>query len=103
LGDREAAQRQAAMLQQMTGVNLGGDQPVPAWATELCVLLGRKADAIRLLSRGLKVEWHAVDYTSWCFKLDPDFDSLRSEPDFARLIAEAEEIERVGATPKPRG
>jgi hypothetical protein len=103
LGDREAAQRQAAMLQQMTGVNLGGDQPVPAWATELCVLLGRKADAIRLLSRGLKVEWHAVDYTSWSFKLDPDFDSLRSEPDFARLIAEAEEIERVGATPKPRG
>ena len=102
LGEREDAERQFTVLVQMVGVNPASAAPVPAWETELCVLLGRKADAIRQVSSGLKLERHAVDYTAAILRLDPDWDALRGDPAFAQLIAEAKAREQSDTGPSAR-
>jgi hypothetical protein len=53
-----------------------------------------KTEAIQQLSRGLKRERHAVDYTAAVLRLDPEWEPLKTEPEFADLIAEAETVER---------
>jgi tetratricopeptide (TPR) repeat protein len=102
LGEREEAGRQFTVLAQMQGVDPAGAAPVPNWATDLCVALGRKADAIRQVSSGLKLERHAVDYTAAILRLDPDWDSLRGDPAFAQLIAEARAREQSDTAPLAR-
>jgi tetratricopeptide (TPR) repeat protein len=102
LGEREEAERQFTVLVQMVGVDPASAAPVPAWETELCVLLGRKADAIRQVSSGLKLERHAVDYTAAILRLDPDWEPLRGDPSFAQLIAEARTREQSDTAPSAR-
>ena len=97
LGERDEAVRQFAVLLQMNGVNLADDKPVPVPVTRICVLLGRHAEAIQQIRRGLKVERHAVDYTAATLRLDGDWDPLRGEPEFAKVIAEAEAMEKAAA------
>jgi tetratricopeptide (TPR) repeat protein len=97
LGEREEAQRQFSLLLQMAGVDPAGASPVPAWATSVCVSLGRKAEAIQQIAIGLKHQRHAVDYTAATLRLDPEWDPLRGEPAFAQLIAEAQAQEKSDA------
>jgi tetratricopeptide (TPR) repeat protein len=98
LGEREEAARQFAVLLQMFGFDLTRDTYMPPWVADTCVLLGRKDDAIRLIAHSLEQKRHAVDYTAAILRLDPVLDPLRGEPEFQRLIAEADMIEK-SATP----
>jgi len=97
LGQREEAERQFATLIQMAGIDLTGQQAVPTWVTDCCVLLGRKADAIRQISLGLNRGRHAVDFTAADLRLNPDWDPLRGEAEFAAVIAEADRVEKAAA------
>jgi hypothetical protein len=81
------------VLLQLVDLDLAAEKPVPSWVSVICGMLGRKAEAIAQIRRGLKHERHAVDYTAATLRLDPVWDPLRSEPEFAGLIVQAEEIE----------
>ena len=94
LGRREAAEREFALLLELAGIDLAAPKPVPVWVTQCCVLLGRKTEAIQQLALGLKQPRHAVDYTAAVLRLDPGWEPLRGEPEFAPLIAAAEASER---------
>ena len=97
LGEREQAEIQFKALVERTGVSLAGDAPVPTWLTDLMILLGRHEEAIAQISRALRRERRAVEYTAATLRLDPKFDPMRARPEFARVIAEAEAIERTAA------
>jgi tetratricopeptide (TPR) repeat protein len=102
LGDREEAGRQFSVLLQMDGIDPGTGAP-PAWVTDICVALGRKAEAIRQVENGLKQERHAVDHTAATLRLDPMWDSFRGDPDFEKLVAEALALEKAGSSPTAVG
>jgi hypothetical protein len=76
---------------------------VQNWVSRVCLGLGRHADVIRQISLSLKQRRRAVDHTSWELKLNPDWDALRGNPDFAAVIAEAEKIEQAETAPKKTG
>jgi tetratricopeptide (TPR) repeat protein len=97
LGEREEAARQFAVLLQMSGFDLTHDTDLPPWVADTCVLLGRKDDAIRLIAHSLEQKRHAVDYTAAVLRLDPVLDPLRGEPEFQKLITEADAIEKTAA------
>ena len=99
LGERDEAARQFPVWLQMGGIDLADDKPVPPSVTRLCVLLGRHAEAIQQIRRGLREERHAVAYTAATLRLDGDWDPLRGEPEFANVIAEAEAMEKAAALP----
>jgi tetratricopeptide (TPR) repeat protein len=101
LGEREEAARQFAVELQVDGIDLTRDTPVAPWVTHGCILLGRKAEAIRQLAHGLKRRSRAVENTAARLRLDPQFDPLRDDPEFQRVIEEAEAIERSGAVSAP--
>jgi TolB-like protein/tetratricopeptide (TPR) repeat protein len=94
LGEREEAARQFAVLLQMNGVDFTRAGAVPPWAINICIALGRNEEAIRQIARNLKERRHAVAFTAAELKLDPTFDSLRNEPEFQKVITEAEVIEK---------
>jgi len=98
LGEREEATRQLAVALQMLGLDPAGNVPVPHWVTYAFVLFGRQTEAIQQIRRGLKQERRAVDYTAAVLRLDPSFNPLRAEPEFQKVIAEAEAME-AAATP----
>ncbi|MEJ1970975.1 MAG: TIR domain-containing protein [Lacunisphaera sp.] len=100
LGARAEAARQFAVLLQLLDIDLAADKPVASWVTRNCVLLGRKAEAVRQIARGLKRERHAVDYTAATLRLDPVWDPLRGEPGFAEVIAQAEAVEQAQVKPR---
>jgi len=105
LGEREEAARQFAVLLQMSGLDLTHDTYMPPWVTFTCVLLGRKDDAIRLIAHSLEQKRHAVDFTAAILRLDPLLDPLRGDPEFQKLIAEADTIEKSAAqaaAPRPK-
>ncbi len=95
LGEKAEAEKQFAVLVQLNGLDPTGAVPVPGWVTELSIALGRKAEALRQIAIGLKQDRRAVTYTAAILRLDPEYDSLRGDPEFAKLIARAEEIERA--------
>jgi len=97
LGEREQAEIQFKTLIERTGIALAGDAPVPTWVTDLLIQLGRPGEAIAQISRALRRERRAVDYTAATLRLDPKFDPVRDRPEFARVIAEAEAIEQAAA------
>ncbi len=97
LGEREQAETQFKALVERAGVSLAGDAPVPPWATEMLILLGRHEEANTQISRALRRERRAVEYTAATLRLDPKFDPVRAKPEFARVIAEAEAIEQAAA------
>jgi tetratricopeptide (TPR) repeat protein len=95
LGAREEAARQFDVLLQTIGLDLTRARAVPAWVTVNCVLLGRHDDALRQIEAGLERARRAVDFTAADLRLHPDWAPMRGRPEFARLIARAEEIERA--------
>ena len=99
LGEKAEAEKQFAVLVQLNGLDPTGAVPVPGWVTELSIALGRKTEALRQIAVGLKQDRRAVTFTAAILRLDPEYDSLRGEPEFARLIAQAEAIERAAALP----
>ncbi len=102
LGEREEAARQYSALLQLRGLDPAGNKPVPFWLMETGIKLGRKAEVLRQLSLGLKDPSHVVDYTAAQLRLDPLFDPLRGDPEFPKVIAEAEAIEQaVASAPAP--
>lgn len=101
LGEREEAEREFSLLLQINGIDPARATMVPFWVTEACVVLGRKAEAIRWLTTGLQQKGHAVDFTSFTLRLDPEWDPLRSEPAFQKLITAAEAQENAEGTPSP--
>ncbi len=94
LGDREEAARQAVVLYQRFGLDGATETSMPIWATHLFTALDRRAEAIQEIRRGLKQPRHAVDFTAAILRLDPRYDALRGEPEFAKVIAEAEAFEQ---------
>ncbi len=94
LGEREEAAREFAVLLQMNSIDLTRDTAVPAWVTSACLALGRNEEVIRQIASSLKQRRHAVDHTAAELKIDPTFDPLRGNPEFQKVIAEAEAIER---------
>jgi tetratricopeptide (TPR) repeat protein len=66
LGEREQAEIQFKTIAERAGISLAGDAPVPPWMTELLILLGRQEEAISQISRALRRERRAVDYTAAC-------------------------------------
>jgi tetratricopeptide (TPR) repeat protein len=93
LGERAEAEKQFAVVLQMQGLDSSGEKPAPSWVTHVNIWLGRKKEAIQLISLGLKQQRRAVDYTAALLRLDPTFDPLRTEPEFAQLVSQAEAIE----------
>jgi len=99
LGDRDEAEREFSIALQLSGIDPAGAAPVPRWVTEVCVAVGRKSEAIGQLKNGLKQARHAVDFTAANLRQDPEWDPLRSEPGFQKIIAEAEAVETPRALP----
>ena len=97
LGERAEAEKQFKILVERTGVSLTGDAPVPTWVADMLIQLGRPDEAISQISRALRRERRAVEYTAATLRLDPKFDPVRARPEFARIIAEAEAIEQGAA------
>ena len=95
LGQRDEAERVFALITQMSGADPA--QASSGRASWMRVLLGRKADAIRVIAAGLKRGTHAVEFTAADLRLNPGWDPLRSEQEFAAVIAEAERIEQAAA------
>jgi tetratricopeptide (TPR) repeat protein len=98
LGDREEAARQFSVLLQMAGIDPATGAP-PPWVTQICILLGRKSEAIRQVESGLKLVRHAVYYTAARLRLDPEWDPLRGDPDFAKLVGETAAVEKAASSP----
>ncbi|WP_164975986.1 toll/interleukin-1 receptor domain-containing protein [Oleiharenicola lentus] len=95
LGEKQEALRLLGTLSERYSIDPVGD--VPVWVTNLNSWLGRKQDALAQISRALKSDRRAVNYTAASLRLDPSFDPLREEPGFAALIAEADRIEQAAA------
>lgn len=93
LGHTELADHQLQLLLQARGLDPRGEKALPKWATLGLLRTGKKSDALRHLSLGLKLRTRGILYTAAILKLDPSWDALRAEPAFAALIAEAEAFE----------
>jgi serine/threonine protein kinase len=118
LGEGERANREFDVLMQMFGLDLGRVQRVPFWITQTCILLGRHSEAISqirqtLISPGTATQAPAPAlerskpiataaytsrdarfYSAAILRLDPDFDPLRGELEFQRLLADFEQAEK---------
>ncbi len=70
---------------------------LPAWFTRATLALGDKPEALRQIAVVLKSDRHTIFYTSADLRHDPTWAALRSEPEFARLVAEAARIEQAHA------
>lgn len=102
LGEKTEAAKQFGILAQLRGIDLAGGKAVPVWATNICIILGRKTEAIQQIALGLQQVRRAVSYTAAILRLDPLYDPLRGDPEFAKVIAQAEAIESaatIAATP----
>lgn len=95
LGERAEAEAQLRILLERIGATQATDAALPSWVATLLIAVGHHEEAIAQISRGLRRERRAVDYTAATLRLDPLFDPLRGRPEFAALIAEAEAIERA--------
>lgn len=99
LGQREEAERQFAVLLQM---NVNVDISSSGVFAKCHALLGHKVEALKAIAAGLAGRSHAVIFPSGALRLDPVYDSLRGEPEFAKLIAEAEALERTTPAAAPK-
>jgi TolB-like protein/predicted Zn-dependent protease len=105
LGQHDEAARQLPAVLQIVGVDPERTTNFPTNLTYCFALMGRKTEAIRQIARFVKnsPDW-SVAYPSATLRLDPRYDTLRGEPDFAAIIAEVEARERAIAAPtKPPG
>ena len=104
LGEKAEAAKHFEVLLQLRGIDLADGKAVPVWVTEICINLGRKSEAIQQIALGLQQVRRAVSYTAAILRLDPTYDPLRGEPEFAKVIAAADDLERaavIAATPPP--
>ncbi len=94
LGERGEAERQFALLAQLAGFNPADSKPMPFYFADPLIALGRHHEAIQVIRQSLKLEAHAVNFPSAALRLDPTWDPLRSDPEFTKVIAEAEAVEK---------
>ncbi len=102
LGETVEARRLLTTLRQLRGLDQPGAFDAPPWFVRACILLGERAEALRRIEATLKIKLHAVFITAADLRYDPIFSPLRSEPEFTRLVAEADNIEKANdaaATP----
>jgi hypothetical protein len=108
LAEREKAAREFEILAQMTVANPVEERTLQCWKTRACILLGRHAEAIQQIRTAVNQRKRVLaDYSAATLRLEPIFDPLRHEPEFRRLLADAERIERQAAgntalNPSPR-
>ena len=77
------------------GIDLKRDEVVPLWVTRNCAALGRRAEAIRQIGRAQASRVNMLNYSAVQLRLDPLWESLRGDPEFAQLIAKAEAGEKA--------
>lgn len=94
MGERDEADRQLSAALQLSGVDAAGKTPMSVPAIEVCALLGRRIEAIRQITFRLHEPNHAIHFTAAVLRLDPRWDSLRSEPAFAELLATEDALEK---------
>jgi len=102
LGETVEARRLLTALLQLRGLDRPGVLHARGEIVRACMQLGERAEALRLIEAALKSKLHAVFVTAADLRYDPIFSPLRSEPEFTRLIAEADSIEKAddaAATP----
>jgi len=102
LGDVTAARQLFTAVRQMRQAAKGNGGDANGYF-HACVALGEHAEALGIIERALKSQRHAVMFPVADLRYDPDLQSLRDEPEFARLLAEAERLERedVGGVAAP--
>lgn len=98
LGDFAAARPLYSAVRQMLPATNGGGSDAP-WYFHACVALGERAEALRIIGRSLESKRHAVLFPAADLRYNPEWKSLRDDPEFARLLAEAERLEREDAAP----
>ena len=96
LGETEAARQLLPTVRQMLQVDKAGGL-APQWFTEACLLTGDRTEALRLIGVALQSKRHATFYTASDLRHDPTWKSLRGDPEFTRLIAEADRAEQRDA------
>jgi TolB-like protein/Flp pilus assembly protein TadD len=100
LGQPEEAARQLVVLLQIVRVDPEHATIVPPDITEDFILLGRKTEALRQIASFIRNSPHwSVAYPSARLRLDPAYDPLRGEPEFAAIIADAQARERALTRP----
>jgi len=67
----------------------------PTWFAQACLLAGEKAEAMHHIDVALKSKLHASYFTASDLRHDPNWAPLRGDPEFNRLIAYAEQVERA--------
>lgn len=95
LGETAEARKLVPTLRQMNRVDEPGVLASP-WFTRATVALGDVAEALRQMAAVMRSGRHTLFYTAADLRYDPTWAALRTEPEFARLIVEAERIERAG-------
>ena len=66
-------------------------------------MTGDRAEALRLIGTALQSKRHATFYTASDLRHDPTWKSLRGDPEFTRLIAEADRAEQRDAAAPDAG
>jgi TolB-like protein/Tfp pilus assembly protein PilF len=102
LGEAEAARQLLPTVRQMLQVDKAGGL-APQWFTEACLLTGDRTEALRLIGTALQSPRHAVFFTASDLRHDPTWKSLRGDPEFTRLIAEADRAEQRDAAAPTAG
>ena len=94
LGDTAAARRLLPAVRQLLKVDQA-DNVAPPWFAEACLLVGDRAEALRLIDVSLQSMLHVTYFTASDLRHDPAWAALRDDPEFTRLIAKADEVERA--------
>jgi TolB-like protein/Flp pilus assembly protein TadD len=95
LGETAAAQQLLPAVHQMLQAKNGAlESP---WYTDACLALGDRAEALRVIGLGLQSKRHAVYFPASDLRHNPVWAPLRSDPEFQRLIAEADRLEAADA------
>ena len=102
LGQRDHAESQYALFLQIAGADLSYSMTgMKQDASRYMIALGQYAEALRSIDNFIKnnVRWPVV-FPSATLRLDPLYDPLRGDPEFARIIAEVEAREKTSAAGK---
>jgi len=91
VGEKQRAETVLRIFLEAGGPEVGGASRGLALTYQI---LGRNADAIATLRRGLDTRG-LIPLTHWFLRLDPMFAGLRDEPAFSALVQEAENRDRA--------
>ncbi len=94
LGEIAAARQLLPTVRQMLNVDQAVGIP-PPWFAEACLLVGDRKEAMRLIDVSLKSKLHSTYFSASDLRHDPTWAPLREDPEFKRLMAEAERVERA--------